>query len=63
LIFPRQNSGFTDEQDHDWQRWHEEDAAFAAQAGDVAATAHRVRTALAVPPQRASVDVSVTPPE
>lgn len=61
LIFPRQNSGFTDEQDRDWQRWQDEDAQFAAQAGDVAATAHRVRAALAVPQQR-TADAPVTPP-
>jgi hypothetical protein len=52
MIFPRQNSGFTDEQHLDWQRWHNEDTQFAAQANDAAATSHRVRTALATPQQR-----------
>jgi hypothetical protein len=55
LIFPRQNSGFTTGHENDWQRWHDEDAAFAGQAAPIAATAHRVRSSLALPQPRADV--------
>ncbi|MGH3912742.1 MAG: phytanoyl-CoA dioxygenase family protein [Pseudonocardiaceae bacterium] len=49
LIFPRQNSGFTSDHQHDWQRWHNEDAEFAREAADVATSSHRARSVLAIP--------------
>ncbi|MGH3903593.1 MAG: phytanoyl-CoA dioxygenase family protein [Pseudonocardiaceae bacterium] len=57
LIFPRQNSGFTDDAERDWKRWHEEDAEFAHEAADAATRSHWVRAALAAP----SNAMSVTP--
>ena len=55
LIFPRQNSGFTTEPQIDWQRWHDEDTAFAREAAATVATSRRVRSALALPQQRTDV--------
>lgn len=49
LIFPRQNSGFTNDHEHDWQRWHEEDTEFAHETADAAARSHRARSVLAIP--------------
>ncbi|WP_024804360.1 phytanoyl-CoA dioxygenase family protein [Nocardia sp. BMG51109] len=46
LIFPRQNSGFTEEHHRDWARWNDEDTRYAKEAEDAAATAARVRTRL-----------------
>jgi len=49
LIFPRQNSGFTNAHESDWQHWREEDTEFARQASDPAEMVQRVRTMLSLP--------------
>lgn len=49
LIFPRQNSGFTNDHERDWKRWHDEDAEFAREAAESAARSYRARSALCVP--------------
>jgi hypothetical protein len=60
LIFPRQNSGFTTGHESDWQRWHDEDTAFANEAAAIAATSHRVRSLLALPQRRTDAPVGTT---
>lgn len=46
LIFPRQNSGFTASPEDNWQRWTEDDSAFAREGAEAAETARRVRSTL-----------------
>ena len=60
LIFPRQNSGFTTGHESDWQRWHNEDTAFAKEAAAIAATSHRVRSLLGLPQRRTEAPVGTT---
>ncbi|WP_194838258.1 phytanoyl-CoA dioxygenase family protein [Nocardia sp. XZ_19_369] len=49
MIFPRQNSGFTTEPHHDWQRWNAEDNTYAAEAAQYSTLTLTTRANLAVP--------------